>query len=169
MTREGKPIPRAVVLGAVATAVMIGALAWAGYAVWFQANGQLSAANAQDSTQVEAGRAIYAANCASCHGDKLQGQPNWKERKPDGKLPAPPHDATGHTWHHPDEQLFRIVKLGVAAIVPGYQTDMTGFADRLSDQDIWNVIAFIKSTWPAEIQARQAEMSRAAAKQESPN
>jgi mono/diheme cytochrome c family protein len=168
MIRE-KPTLRILALGAAATAVVLGVLAWAGYAIWTEPNGQLSAANAADSTQIEAGRAIYAANCANCHGDKLQGQPNWKERKPDGKLPAPPHDATGHTWHHPDEQLFRIVKLGVAAIVPNYQTDMIGFADRLSDQEIWKVIAFIKSTWPADIQVRQFKISSAAAKQGSTN
>ena len=126
-------------------------------------------ADAANPAQVSAGRVVYAANCASCHGDKLQGQPNWKERKPDDKLPAPPHDETGHTWHHPDQQLFKIVKLGVAAIVPNYQTDMIGFGNRLSDQDIWNVLAYIKSTWPPDIQARQAEMTRNAAKEENPD
>ena len=124
-----------------------------------------SQADPANATQVSAGHAIYAANCASCHGDQLQGQPNWKERKADGKLPAPPHDATGHTWHHPDQQLFDIIKRGVAAIVPNYQTDMIGFGDKLSDQDIWNVLAYIKSRWPADIQAKQAEMTRAAAQQ----
>lgn len=118
-----------------------------------------------NAMQVAAGQAIYAANCAGCHGDQLQGQPNWKARKADGKLPAPPHDATGHTWHHPDRQLFDIVKRGVGAIVPNYPTDMIGFGSKLSDQDIWNVLAYIKSRWPADIQAKQAEMTRAAAQQ----
>jgi mono/diheme cytochrome c family protein len=121
-----------------------------------------SPADAANAEQVAAGQKIYAADCASCHGDKLQGQPNWQQRKADGKLPAPPHDATGHTWHHPDQQLFNIVKRGVAAIVPGYQTDMIGFGNKLSDQDIWNVLAYIKSTWPTEIQAKQARISEAA-------
>jgi mono/diheme cytochrome c family protein len=119
-------------------------------------------ADRADAAQVVAGQVIYAANCASCHGDKLQGQPDWKERKADGKLPAPPHDATGHTWHHPDQQLFEIIKRGVAAIVPNYQSDMIGFGDKLSDADIRAVLAYIKSTWPPEIQARQAEMTRRA-------
>jgi len=124
-----------------------------------------SLADAGDAAEVAAGRKIYAADCASCHGEKLQGQPNWQERNGDGKLPAPPHDATGHTWHHPDQQLFDIVKRGVAAIVPNYPTDMIGFGGKLSDRDIWNVLAYIKSTWPPDIQAKQAKITRAAAQQ----
>jgi mono/diheme cytochrome c family protein len=114
---------------------------------------------------VAQGQKIYVANCASCHGDKLQGQPNWKEQMPDGLLPAPPHDATGHTWHHPDQQLFQIIKLGTAAVVQNYKSNMIGFGNRLSDQDIWSVIAYIKSTWPADIQARQRTMTENAATQ----
>jgi hypothetical protein len=45
-------------------------------------------------------------------GANLEGQPNWKERQANGRLPAPPHDASGHTWHHPDAQLFGITKQG---------------------------------------------------------
>src|SRR3546814_8986604 len=52
------------------------------------------------------GKAIYAYACAACHGAKLQGQPRWRERLANGRLPAPPHDDTGHTWHHPDAVLF---------------------------------------------------------------
>ncbi|MCH2393077.1 MULTISPECIES: c-type cytochrome [Oceanibaculum] len=111
--------------------------------------------------RLERGRAIYAANCASCHGAKLEGQPDWKSRLPSGRLPAPPHDASGHTWHHPDGVLFRITKEGPAAVVGGgYQSDMPGFAGVLSDEDIHAVLDFIKSTWPEREQQYQAEMSR---------
>lgn len=93
------------------------------------------------------GRAIYAANCASCHGAKLEGQPDWKNRLPSGRMPAPPHDISGHTWHHPDGVLFRITKEGPADVVGGgYQSDMPGFADVLSDDEIRAVLDFIKST-----------------------
>jgi mono/diheme cytochrome c family protein len=115
--------------------------------------------------RVALGQKLYAANCASCHGDKLQGQPNWKEQMPDGLLPAPPHDATGHTWHHPDQQLFQIIKLGTAAIVPNYKSNMAGFGDRLSDQEIWSIIGYIKSAWPSDIQDRQRTMTENAAAQ----
>ena len=67
-------------------------------------------------------------------------------------MPAPPHDVSGHTWHHPDEVLFRLTKLGTAAVVgQGYESNMPGFSDALSDQDILDVLGFIKSTWPLEI------------------
>src|SRR5690606_39239371 len=59
-----------------------------------------------DQARVIQGKAIYANNCAACHGAELQGQPNWRERLPNGRLPAPPHDKFGHTWHHPDAMLF---------------------------------------------------------------
>ncbi|CAO3408218.1 Cytochrome c family protein [Azospirillum largimobile] len=103
---------------------------------------------------------MYAEQCASCHGARLEGQPNWQSRKPDGRLPAPPHDASGHTWHHPDADLFKITKQGIAAFAPpDYSSDMPAFGNSLSDADIWAVLAFIKSSWPEEIRRRHTAMS----------
>ncbi len=79
-----------------------------------------------------------------------------------GRLPAPPHDASGHTWHHPDRQLFEITRNGVAGVVAGYESDMLAFKDVLSDRQIWAVLAFIKSTWPEEIRERQERLNRKA-------
>lgn len=106
-------------------------------------------------TQLVTGRQLYVAHCASCHGANLEGQANWQTRRPDGKLPAPPHDATGHTWHHADRVLFDITRQGPAAYPSGYRTDMPAFGDMLGDEDIAAVLAFIKSTWPDEIRRRQ--------------
>ncbi len=132
-----------------ASLVAAGAVGWFGLR-------PLAGADPADAAQVERGSQIYASYCASCHGARLEGQPNWKSRKADGRLPAPPHDTTGHTWHHPDDVLFRITKDGVAAIAPaGYRTDMPAFGAALSDDDIWAALAFIKSRWPAEILRRQ--------------
>ncbi len=129
-------------------------LAVAGAAAVFLAK-RASQADIADADFIALGKRTYSTHCASCHGAKLEGQANWQERKPDGKLPAPPHDASGHTWHHPDRQLFDITKRGVSAIVPGYQSDMPAYGDVLSDREIWAVLTFIKSTWPPEVRNRQ--------------
>jgi mono/diheme cytochrome c family protein len=114
-------------------------------------------ATAQD--QLAIGRQLYADRCAACHGANLEGQPDWMKRKPDGRLPAPPHDATGHTWHHSDDQLFQIVRDGLSAIVPGYETDMPAFAGVMTDDEIVAVLDYIKSTWPERQQALQKKRS----------
>lgn len=106
------------------------------------------------------GRKLYLENCAACHGEALQGQPDWRNRLANGRMPAPPHDETGHTWHHSDQQLFRITHDGVAQIVGGgYESDMPGFADVLTDDEIWAVLDYIKSTWPERERGYQAEIS----------
>jgi mono/diheme cytochrome c family protein len=122
-------------------------------------------ADPTDVAQVALGKSVYAANCASCHGANLEGQPDWRTRKPDGKLPAPPHDVSGHTWHHPDQVLFSITKEGLEKHAPaGYASDMPAFGGVLTDEQIWAVLAFIESTWPPEIRSRQAAITERARK-----
>ena len=107
------------------------------------------------------GRQVYADQCAACHGADLEGQPDWRSPLPSGRLPAPPHDASGHTWHHPDDMLFRIVKKGTAAIVGGgYESDMPAFADVLGDPEIRAVLAYIKSSWPERERGYQQAVTR---------
>jgi mono/diheme cytochrome c family protein len=64
------------------------------------------------SARVQQGAALYAQHCAACHGAHLEGVPNWKQPGADGAYPPPPHDSTGHTWHHPDDLLQSIVENG---------------------------------------------------------
>lgn len=110
---------------------------------------------------IATGRQVYAAQCAVCHGVNLEGQPDWQRRLPSGQMPAPPHDATGHTWHHADDILFRIVREGPGAVVGGgYQSDMPGFADVLPDDEIRAVLAYIASSWPDRERAFHDEVSR---------
>lgn len=110
---------------------------------------------------IAAGNDVYVKHCASCHGDRLQGQENWRTRNLDGTLPAPPHDQTGHTWHHADWQLFEMTKTGRQPFAPaGRKNGMPAYADVLSDRQILAVLAFIKSTWPRRIQERQTDISR---------
>ena len=99
------------------------------------------------------GEEVYKEHCAVCHGANREGQPEWRERRADGRLPAPPHDASGHTWHHPDEMLFSMVHDGmVPPLAPeGYQSDMPAFGEILSDDEIRAVLAWIQSKWPPEV------------------
>ena len=107
------------------------------------------------------GERLYQENCASCHGANLEGQPDWRTRLPNGRLPAPPHDASGHTWHHTDRVLFDIVKRGPAAIVgAGYESDMPGYEGVLTDDEITSIVDYIKSTWPDKERAFQSDRTR---------
>ena len=101
---------------------------------------------------VKLGKTVYVQNCASCHGVKLEGQKDWMSRLPDGLMPAPPHDETGHTWHHSDKYLFMITKYGIEDIIgQKYPNNMPAYKDILSDKEIISVLSYIKSTWPNKI------------------
>ncbi|MBD5803499.1 Cytochrome c [Azoarcus sp. Aa7] len=116
----------------------------------------------KDAAQVARGEALYRKHCAACHGAKLEGLPDWRQRKADGRLPAPPHDASGHTWHHPNELLVNITRAGMVPpwAPEGYASDMPAFARVLSDDEIRATLAFIQSTWPAEVWAARAQMAQ---------
>jgi mono/diheme cytochrome c family protein len=117
-----------------------------------------SGTDANNATLVAEGKQVYAAQCAACHGANLEGQPNWQTPLADGSYPAPPHDASGHTWHHNDRYLFETVRYGGQALAPpGMKNGMPAFP-QLSDQQIWAVLSYIKSTWPPEIQAAQSQL-----------
>lgn len=121
-----------------------------------QVEGPVDGADVNNTQLVALGEILYGQYCASCHGAELEGEPNWKVRDENGFLPAPPHDETGHTWHHPDEQLFEITKIGTEAFVGrGYRSNMIGFGDQLDDTEIWAVLAYIKSQWSPRIQKAQ--------------
>lgn len=114
-----------------------------------------------DHAVVARGALVYAEACAVCHGNKLEGQPNWRERLPNGRLPAPPHDESGHTWHHNDDHLFKVTKYGVAALASaGSESDMPAFKNQLSDSDILASLAYIKAQWSEAIQHRQDLINR---------
>jgi mono/diheme cytochrome c family protein len=141
-------------IAALAVAIAIGAGAYLSFA-------PEPSLRRTDPAFVAKGERVYAEFCAACHGANLEGQPEWRVRKPDGRLPAPPHDATGHTWHHPMSDLFALTKYGIARFAgPGYQSDMPAFEGQLSDEDIWAVLAYIHSRWSDDIKARYAEIDR---------
>lgn len=139
----------AVLVGAVALAFARGTSATEGAVL-----------HPSDPDVVALGKEIYADSCASCHGANLEGQPKWRSRGADGRLPAPPHDETGHTWHHDGDTLFRLTKYGTGALIgdPDYPSNMPIYEGVLADDEIIAVLSYIKSTWPKEIRDRHDEM-----------
>jgi len=108
-----------------------------------------------DIGRVEVGRRVYEKLCATCHGASLEGAVNWRQRSTNGRLPAPPLDATGDAWRHRDAELFAIVRGGPAAYPSGYSSDMPAFGGELTDNEIAAVLAYIKSRWPADVRSSQ--------------
>ncbi len=131
--------------------------------VWSPKRVTAIALTPHDELVVNKGRTLYGEHCASCHGGNLEGEANWRERDKEGYLPAPPHDASGHTWHHSDQQLFELTKRGVGAILQdaNFKTRMPAYEGVLSDQEIIAVLSHIKSRWPKDIQTRHDAVNAA--------
>lgn len=109
-----------------------------------------------DAALVARGEPLYQRHCASCHGVRLEGQPDWTSRNARGRLPAPPHDDSGHTWHHADDVLFEVTKYGITRHAPpGYESDMPAFEASMSDDEIIAALAYIKSRWSAPVHAKR--------------
>ncbi|NNE89302.1 MAG: cytochrome c [Silicimonas sp.] len=129
------------------------------------AAGIAQAAHELEDRDLENGIALYAEHCASCHGANLEGQPDWQSADENGILPAPPHNERGHTWHHDNGLLFLYTKLGGKEAlaergIADFNSGMPGFGETLTDDEIWNVLAFIRSTWPERVQEIQAVRNR---------
>lgn len=114
-----------------------------------------------DPGEVKFGRAVYAQYCASCHGAHGEGAPNWQKYDEGGELPAPPHNAQGHTWRHSDADLYEIVNKGMRD--PFNKTTrltMPPFGDTLSPAQMLAVIIYLKTLWTPEEREFQAQESQ---------
>lgn len=114
-----------------------------------------------ETQRLEAGRRIYQVHCASCHGERGEGAPAWQRPNEQGELPAPPHDASGHTWKHADGMLYRVVKEGWRD--PFNRTErltMPAFGGTLSPREIGAVIDYLKTMWTPKQRAFQQQESR---------
>jgi mono/diheme cytochrome c family protein len=117
-----------------------------------------AAAKPMDREPKTAGQALYLKYCASCHGAEGEGQSNWQKPNELGELPAPPHNAEGHTWRHSDSELFRMIADGWRD--PFNRTKrltMPPFKEILAEQEIADVITYLKTLWSAEQQQFQHE------------
>ena len=109
-----------------------------------------------DRSRIESGGKVYAANCAVCHGALGEATPDWRRRESDGSFPPPPLNGTAHTWHHPFGILARQIKFGA----PSGDGKMPIFQDKLTDEEIINVIAWFQSLWPDDIYAQWWEIQQ---------
>jgi mono/diheme cytochrome c family protein len=93
-----------------------------------------AAARAED---VAAGKLLYGQQCVVCHGIKGKGN------GPSGKALNPkPTDFTTVT-NVDDSEWFKATKLGSKAV--GKSNGMEGFAAKLSDEQIRDVLAYVKT------------------------
>lgn len=110
------------------------------------------------ATQVALGRTVYQSNCANCHGANAEGAPNWKKPDDKGNYPPPPHDDSGHSWHHSDRVLYEIIRDGSRdPLRPDAPPQMPAFGDKLSDAEIRAVLTYLTSLWTPEHRAFQWE------------
>src|SRR5207237_1223504 len=90
---------------------------------------------ASSPESIAAGKQAYARTCAPCHGTSGEGGPG------NDLIPAAP-DLTDAAWDHgaTDGEIFTNIKDGI-----GPDFNMTPFKDRLKDEDIWNVVNYLRS------------------------
>ena len=96
-----------------------------------------------DTALAARGEDKYLQYCAVCHGVDLRGAPNWQTPSEDGSYPPPPHDSSGHTWHHSDSVLTDLILNGSAF----EQSRMPAFGDRLTEDDVVAILEYLKSEW----------------------
>jgi mono/diheme cytochrome c family protein len=110
-----------------------------------------------DPAQVARGQAVYATHCMVCHGAGGKGQPgDWRIRDADGHFPPPPLDDSAHAWHHPTGVLLEVIRDGS----PQGQGKMPAWKDKLSEQEMQDVVAYIKSLWSDPVYRLWSQMER---------
>lgn len=114
-----------------------------------------------DTAQIQRGSKIFEQNCAKCHGDQAQGDPDWRHRDASGMFPPPPLDGSAHSWHHPLSVLRAVIWNGS----PQGQGRMPAWGGKLSEQDVDDVIAWFQAKWPDEVYEAWYGMNQRAERQ----
>jgi mono/diheme cytochrome c family protein len=115
------------------------------------------------------GESNYLLYCAHCHGYEGGGQaidvPGNTARL--GMKLVPALDSTGDAWGYADLLLLEVIKNGIQN--PLDQYPMLGWKAVMTDEQINNLLAYIKLWWRDEQRTHQAEVSAnlIAARQES--
>ena len=110
--------------------------------------GRLQPETAATKAYVKRGATLYDANCVKCHGGRTGG--NLKD------IP-PRHNANGHTWHHADQQLIDMTLNGITFSLEDQK--MPAFKDKLSQEDVRAILAYIKTWWTEEQRDEQRKVT----------
>ncbi len=91
---------------------------------------------ATSAASVTAGAAAYKKYCAFCHGAAAKGD---GPLAPKGSAPA---DLTDAKWSHggTDGEIYVAIQDGLGATSP-----MKGFKGKMPDQDVWNIVNYLRS------------------------
>jgi mono/diheme cytochrome c family protein len=112
-------------------------------AVWFAFVTSAAALQhdvASTPKSISDGAAAYNRSCASCHGKTGMGDgPAGKQLNP------PPSNLVDAEWKHgtTDAEIFTVIRSGVP------KTAMKGFASKMTEHEIWDVINYLRSLGPA--------------------
>jgi len=92
-----------------------------------------------NAASVAAGRKLYDAQCASCHGAAGKG-----DGKGGAQLKPAPSDFTDASWKHgsSDGEIFTLIREGAK------QTGMRGYGGRVAPQDIWHLVNYLRTLGP---------------------
>jgi mono/diheme cytochrome c family protein len=131
----------------VALAVGITSFGVAGIARQATTNGDPEAAKVKNPVastpgSVEAGKKAYQTHCGSCHGADAKGGLTISVIEDRGGKQPP--DLTDAQWDHgsSDGEIAAVIKKGVP---PDFF--MAPWAGRIKDDEIWNIVNFLK--WAA--------------------
>jgi len=133
MCHKGRRVLRIVLFGAVLLAILAAAAV-------LQWKSQLNLA----PIDLQLGQTVFQENCALCHVRSAEGRP-----------PAPPLNSVGHAHHHPDWELYMTIAEGKVGF-----GEMPSWKNRLSNREIWSVIAYIKTLWDPDQQRFQDRINQ---------
>jgi mono/diheme cytochrome c family protein len=100
------------------------------------ATGKTSNPPAATPKSVAAGEKVFRTYCRMCHGNDAKGN---GPQAPPGSHPP---NLTDDTWNHgaSDAEILEVIRSGV-----GPKFDMKGFRSRLTDDEMWSVIHYLRS------------------------
>jgi mono/diheme cytochrome c family protein len=93
-----------------------------------------------NAASLATGKKLFTTNCVSCHGETGKG-----DGKSAATLNPKPPDLTDTAWKHgpSDGEMFTLIRDGAK------QTSMRGYAGKMTSQELWSVVNYVRSLGPA--------------------